>query len=210
MPNKIILLRHAQSVKNLKHIHGGQGEDLTALGTTQAKAIAALLRSISLEKNLRIFASTSFHTRDTAQIIAGELGIEVEKPFSFKPLYLGIADGISEQRLEEISPQTSILFYRWRNREIDIKQLKVEGMEPYIDFWNRAQKLLSEFPQDSNNLLVCSNSLMIVLAHCMAGNHPDLTDDYKHINIQNCGLIAFDRYDGKYQLDPQLTTVLLK
>ena len=203
---KVILLRHAQSVKNLKKIHGGQGEELTDLGIAQAKDVAKLLRANNLT-DVMIFASTSFHTRATAQIIAEEMGLEVGKPINFRPLYLGVADGLSEQQLEETSPETAEMFRKWRRREIDIKSLKVDKMEPYMDFWNRAQGLLSELPQDVNVMLVCSNSLMIVLAHCMAANHPELTDKYRHINIANCGMITFDRLGDGYALDKGLTTV---
>ena len=204
---KVILLRHAQSVKNLKKIHGGQGEELTDLGVNQAKEVAKLLQANHLN-DLMIFASTSFHTRLTAQIIAEEMGLEVGKPISFRPLYLGIADGLSEQQLEELSPETAEKFRKWRRKEIDIKSLKVDKMEPYMEFWNRAQELLRELPQQSNVLLVCSNSLMIVLAHCMAANHPELTDKYRHIDIANCGMITFDRLGDSYILDAQLTNVV--
>lgn len=76
--SKVILIRHAESVKNLKKIHGGQGEELTELGVEQAQAIAEFLKSNSLDINLKIYASTSFHTRATAQIIAETLKLPIE------------------------------------------------------------------------------------------------------------------------------------
>lgn len=205
--SKVILLRHAQSTKNIKKIHGGGGEALTDLGEKQAVEIANWLTACNLNKKLKIYASTSLHTRATAQVIAQQLDINVETPFDFKPLYLGIADGLAEDELKVLSPKASELFVRWRRREIDIKLLQVGGMEPYLSFWERGERLLESFPKNHDILLVCSNSLMILLAHIMAGNNPQSTNNYKHLNIENCGLIVFDRAKDSFLLDQELTTV---
>ena len=205
--SKVILIRHAESIKNLKKIHGGQGEELTDLGIEQAQSVAKFLKDNRIDLNLKIYASTSFHTRATAQIIAEKLNLPIEKPYEFAPLYLGIADGLSEQQLEDISPETSELFRLWRNKEIDIKKLVVKDMESYQDFWNRGKTLLSTLPTDKDVMMVCSNSLMILLTHIMAGNDPNLTDNYKHFSIPNCGMVTFERIGLDFKLSNSFTNV---
>lgn len=207
LPYKIILMRHAESIKNVKKIHGGHGEELTDKGVNQAEEIAEIIRTQIDYKNLKIFSSTSYHTNATAKIIAERLNLSVEQPIHFKPLNLGIADGLSEEELTRIAPETQKLFEAWRRREIDIKKLKVSGMESYLDFWHRGEEIISSLPNNCNVLLSCSNSLMILLAHLLLQHHPDKTDSYKHISIKNCGIIVFDTDFKQFELDSKLTNV---
>ncbi len=211
IPNsRIILLRHAESVKNIKKIHGGSGEVLTSKGVQQAKAIADQIDKYTRPGHLRIYTSTSNHTRYTAEIIAEKLETKLEPPFDFRPLYLGVADGISEDQLMKQHPDVHILFQKWRRREIDIKKLLVPQMESYMDFWRRGQKIIEHLPNDSDVVLVCSNSLMILLSHYMLGNNPEYTDYYRHFDIQNCGMIVFDTLDyERFRLNDQISTVNL-
>lgn len=207
---RIILLRHAESEKNIKKIHGGNGEKLTDVGINQAKDIANIIKNRFNIGKFKIFASTSFHTRATAEVIAKELNIGVEKPIDFKPLYLGVADGLSEEEMKEKYPSEQKLFEKWRKREIDIKELKIKDMENYMIFWRRGEKFLSNIPQNSDSMLVCSNSLMILLANILKGNHPETTQKYRHLDIENCGMIVFKTIDFKFfTIDDNLTNVNL-
>lgn len=207
LPYKIILMRHAESIKNVKKIHGGQGEDLTDEGIRQAKEVAQVIHDQIDCGNLKIYTSTSYHTTATAKIIAQSLNLTIEQPIFFMPLNLGIADGLSEDELTKKFPQAQKLFEAWRRREIDIKKLKIPGMEPYMDFWHRGEYVISQLPTSNNILLVCSNSLMILLTHVMLQNHPENTDAYRHISIKNCGLIVFETDFQRFILDNHLTNV---
>lgn len=157
-PYKVILIRHAQSIKNIKKIHGGSGEELTACGKVQATDAANEIKDAMDISNLKIFTSTSYHTQATANIIGETLHIAVEKPLQFRPLYLGIADGLSESELEKADYKSYQLFAMWRLREIDIKKLKISQMESYMDFWERGVNLLHSVAFEGNSLMVCSNS----------------------------------------------------
>lgn len=207
---KLILLRHAESEKNIKKIHGGSGEKLTKTGIYQAQKVAEKIKVHFNVESFKILASTSFHTRATAEVIANELKINVEKPVDFKPLYLGVADGLSECEMESKYPEQHELFKKWRKREIDIKDLKIQNMEDYMSFWDRGKTFLSKIPKNSNCMLVCSNSLMILLANILKGNHPKTTQNYRHLDIKNCDMIVFQTTDYEmFVVDETLTTVLL-
>lgn len=207
MNRKIILIRHAESQKNIKHIHGGNGEAITPKGDLQAQEIAELLKSKLDLCRLKIYASTSFHTRETARMIASSMKLNVEQPIDFKPLNLGVADGLSEQELSQKYPDVQQLFVQWRKRLIDIKKLVVPNMESPLNFWERGKIILSQIDTNYDSLLVCSNSLMILLCNIMLGNHPIHTDNYKHITIHNCGIIAFNKVGNSFILDNNLTNV---
>lgn len=207
---KVILMRHAESTKNTKKIHGGKGERLTALGNAQAIEAAKFLSNKIDLTNLKIISSVGFHTTATAKIISEILNTSVECSPAFSPLYFGIADGLSEQELTKKYPKIQVMFENWRNRKFDIKKLFVPQMENYMDFWNRGVKFLNTLPKDYDIILICSNSLMILLTHIMLGNHPEYSENYKHIPIQNCGIISFDTCNLEtFSLNPTLTTVNL-
>lgn len=207
-PYKVILIRHAQSIKNIKKIHGGSGEELTACGKAQALNIVNVIKDAMDISTLKIFSSTSYHTQATANIIGEALNIAVEKPLQFRPLNLGIADGLSESELEKVDYRSHQLFAMWRRREIDIKGLKILQMESYMEFWDRGVNLLQSVAFDGSSLMVCSNSLMILLSHIMMNNHPETTDRYRHISINNCDLIVFNTSDyASFELDREMTTV---
>lgn len=208
MPRKIILIRHAESYKNLNHIHGGKGEELTLTGISQSKAVARMLKDNLSVDSLKIFAPTSAHARETAKIIADELNLSVERPLHLRPLDFGVADGLTEDELAAKYPTIDALFKQWRRREIDIKQLTITGMESPLSFWNRGVEFLNTLSGDFDNVLICTNSLMILFANIMLGNHPVETNNYKHISIDNCGVIAFEQTsDGGFKLCKALTDV---
>ncbi len=210
IPYEVVLLRHAQSEKNIKRIHGGQGEALTAFGKKQAVQVSKVIRENIEQKELKVFTSSSIHTQATAIILCKELNLSLEKPLSFTPLDLGVADGLSEDELLIKYPDCYELFRRWRAQEIDIKELIIPQMESYMSFWNRGNTLLSEIKHQGSSVLVCSNSLMILLTHIMMKHHPVKTNLYKHFGIENCGIISFKTLDYKdFVLDEKLTTVVL-
>ena len=65
MNTKIILIRHAQSLKNLKNIHGGKGESLTELGRKQASDLADRLFKIGVSyDNATIAAPQNIQTKE--------------------------------------------------------------------------------------------------------------------------------------------------
>lgn len=204
----VVLLRHAQSIKNVKKIHGGSGEELTTIGQSQAYETGEIIEIRLNKSNLKVFASTSYHTQATAQIICERLMLPLERPLLFRPLYLGIADGLSEAELKQKSKKCDVLFHKWRDRTIDIKELRIPQMESYIDFWERGLSLIDSIAYEGSSLLVCSNSLMILLTHIMLGNNPSTTDRYRHIDIGNCEMIAFKTTNYKrFTLNRDLTTV---
>lgn len=206
--NKIILLRHAESIKNIKKIHGKCSEKLTEVGVQQAKNVAKYLHTFLNISTLKIFTMDSNYTKETAEILSRFFKIKINYSIDFAPINLGLADGLSDDELLLRYPETYKLFGKWRRREIDIKELKVPGIEPYMTFWERGKDFIDKLPNDGDIVLVCSNSLIILLTNILLNNHPQLTDNYKHISIPNCGVIVFKTRDFRsFDIDNKLTTV---
>ena len=206
----IVLLRHAESFKNIKGIHGGKGEALTDLGKKQVVETAKKLSGLFSAENAIIFASTSKHTIETAQILQNQLNLPFETPISFYHLNMGIIDGLSEEEIKTKYPDIQESLDAWRSNTIEIKQLNIPNMEKYDSFWNRGLEFFEQLPKNKNIILVCSNSLMILLTHILLNNNPSTTNRYRHIAIPYCGIIAFDSADDKYALNKELTNIEIK
>lgn len=206
----IVLLRHAQSNKNLKGVNGGNGESLTLYGQSQASLVCDyILNNINVD-GLKIFSSSSVHTQETAHILSKKTGISVETPLSFKPLDLGIAEGINDDELMVLDYKSYVMLQEWRAKRIDIKDLLIPGIESYVKFWERGNSLINHISHSGSSILVCSNSLMILLTHVMLNHNPINTSLYKHIDIKNCGIIAFQTSDYKsFVINKDLTNTII-
>ena len=75
---KVLYVRHGQSETNLRGVFAGGNDDtrLTDLGREQAKNAGKELKGIKID---RIICSPLSRTYETAQIIAKELGLSVNK-----------------------------------------------------------------------------------------------------------------------------------
>ena len=206
---KTILIRHAQSYKNLNDIHGGNGGSLTPGGIEQAHLLAGLFDFFTMG-NASVFSPENIQCVETAEIIAKKLGQPVKFTKDLKPLNLGVLHGKTNEYAKKNHPEAYKSMQSWRKGEIDIKQLDIPQMENVNDFWARGQKVLKQATDPRTNIIVCTNSLFILLSHIMLGNDPKKGNDYKHIDVDNCDMIAFKHNKGKYTPVPLLTADSLK
>lgn len=209
MNTKIILIRHAQSIKNLKDIHGGKGESLTALGKKQASDLADRLFKIGISyENAIIAAPQNIQTKETEEIISEKLNLPRYDISDFRPLYLGIVHGLSNEEVADKYPQIFDLLSRWRNKELEICDLLIPQMENIFEFYNRGKKVLDKINKGKYNIFIATNSLYILLLNILFGNTCIKGGGYKHFDIPNCGLTMFNEIsDGKFILDIENTDV---
>lgn len=209
MITKIILIRHAQSIKNLKDIHGGEGESLTSLGKKQANDLSIRLAKIGISHdNAIIAASPNIQTKETAGIISDKLCLPRYDVSEFKPLYLGVVHGLSNEEVKEKYPQIYDLLFQWRNKELEICDLAIPQMEDVYEFYNRGLKILDKIKKGKYNIFIATNSLYILLLNILFGNTCLKGGGYHHFDIPNCGLAMFDESsDGKFILNTEYTDV---
>lgn len=209
MDTKIIIIRHAQSIKNLKDIHGGEGESLTSLGKEQAVALADRLSKIGIcYNNATITAPLNIQTKETAEIISSKLALPQYDILDFKPLYLGIVHGLSNAAVANKYPQIFDLLSQWRNKKLEICDLVIPEMENVFEFYNRGLKVLDKLSIGKYNIFIATNSLYILLVNILFGNTCINGGGYKHFDIPNCGMTMFNKKsDGKFILDIEYTDV---
>lgn len=209
MKTKIVLVRHAQSVKNIKDIHGGKGETLTEFGKKQASNLADKLLKMGVNcNNAVITAPTNIQTKETERIISEKLGLSEYILSDFRPLYLGIVHGLSNEEVADKYPEIFELLFHWRNKELEICDLLIPQMENIFEFYARGTKVLNQLNKGKYNIFVTTSSLYILLLNILFGNTYLKGGGYKHFDISNCGVTVFDQsIDGKFVLNTENTDV---
>ncbi len=205
----IILIRHAQSEKNLKDIHGGNGEALTELGLHQTELLSQKIKDMGARRdNAVITYAPNVQTYQTADIISKNLNIPIRELPSFKPLNLGVVHGLSNVEVKQNYPEVFELLTKWRNKEIEITDLNIPNMESPILFYERGREILNQIFEKKHNIFISTNSLYILLLNILLGNDCSVGGGYKHFDIQNCGISYFKKKaDAQYLLIKELTNV---
>lgn len=209
MNTKIILVRHAQSIKNLKGIHGGNGEPLTLRGKEQANFLAIKLLKIGINhENSIIVYPQNIQTKETAKIVLAKLDIPSYNIKDFTPLHLGIVHGLPNEIVATKYPQVFNLLQKWRNKDLEICDLTIPEMENPLEFYNRGLKVLNEVKKGKYNIFIATNSLYILLLNILLGNNCRKGGGYKHFNIPNCGITMFSEIsEGNFMLNLKVTNV---
>lgn len=216
-----IFIRHAESEKNLRDITGGEGEHLTNKGELDAIAFSEKLANrLDLSKHYSVTSSNTPQTIDTGIQITKKLNTELIISDELYPAGFGIAGGLSNSQIEEKFPTISERLNSWRNRDIEAIDLQIPGMESPVEFWNRIICYLTKFETNSNNIIVCTRSVMVLIANLVSGKQPYRGGGYRHVKIEHCSIIAFklifkqnkliDCNDITVELLPDLTTIDLR
>jgi probable phosphoglycerate mutase len=108
------LVRHGESVFNVEERVQGQADvELSALGRTQADAVAVWTRSLPPDITIdEIWSSPLRRARDTAQVIADALGLPLQIEDRLRELHAGIFQGHLWADLESRFPEEVA---RWRS-----------------------------------------------------------------------------------------------
>lgn len=109
MDKILIILRHAESEKNIKHrlSSDAKSEKLTVRGITQANYMGQHIDAFLKNNNLRvknIYCSSSIRAIETAEIIAKQLNANIESCEEFKSFSVGDYAGKSERCIKKIYP----------------------------------------------------------------------------------------------------------
>ncbi len=105
----ITLLRHGESVGNAEGYHQGQTEfHLTEKGRSQVQALAGHWQSESVTFD-QVIASPQSRARETVEVVAGALGLDIE----FDPVWMerdnGVLGGLRYEEAAEKYPQPDFI-----------------------------------------------------------------------------------------------------
>jgi probable phosphoglycerate mutase len=150
----LILIRHGETDWNRdRRIQGATDIPLNDTGREQARATAALLRD-RLDASLpaTIVSSDLARARETAEIIAGELGLAAPRAYrGLRERAYGEAEGIGLDEFRE----------RWG----DSYTAEVPGAEPWAELRTRGIAALGRAVRDHRRATAPAASSLIVVSH---------------------------------------------
>lgn len=107
---RLLLVRHGQSEGNATGVVQGHTDfGLSELGVRQARATAGRLTELPVD---RILTSPLTRAAETARIIAGERGIEIEREPALLEYDIGEASGLTGPQIRERFPDVLDAFAR--------------------------------------------------------------------------------------------------
>jgi len=192
LPQRLVLLRHAFSQKNLEDRHGGEGSSLTSQAFKDLDRVVSRCRdsSISIE---RVVCSPRRQCMETAEYLAKRLIAVSECLEDLRPLHLGVLDGLSRDEAAALFPHEAELMETWRRGQIEIAQLIIPKAEPYNLFFNRGQSFLSSvLERGSDTMIVGTRSILILLLSILLGRTVECGGGYKEIPLSNCCFFVFE------------------
>lgn len=170
--NKYFLLRHGESTSNQKNIVSSFPEKtknpLTSKGKKQVKD---LISDLKLKNIDLIFASDILRTKQTAQIISEELGIEVQYDQRLREIDAGVLNG---KKLSEYGDF-------WETQKERFEKRVPEG-ENYTDVKKRVYQFIREIDQkyeDKNILIVSHSCPLAMLKGALSGFLPQEILEYR-------------------------------
>ena len=150
----LILIRHGETDWNRdRRIQGATDIPLNDTGRAQARATAALLRDrLDASVAATVVSSDLARARETAEIIAGELGLAAPRAYrGLRERAYGDAEGVGLDEFRE----------RWG----DSYTAEVPGAEPWADLRTRGIAALGRAVRDHRRATAPAASSLIVVSH---------------------------------------------
>jgi 2,3-bisphosphoglycerate-dependent phosphoglycerate mutase len=185
----ILLARHGETDWNRERRFQGHADPpLNEHGRAQARALAAQLAS---ERFDAIYASPLRRARETAEIVAGPLGLPVSTVHGLREVDLGSWSGLTRKEVEKLFPDA---FRRWRDHGPGW-----EDGETYEQMGARVVTTLLELghrhPRGRLLAVTHAGPVRAAAASCLGVTIADarrLTP-----SVPNCGLSAVAVQDGR-------------
>jgi probable phosphoglycerate mutase len=184
----LLLVRHGETDWNRDGRWQGHSDThLNDAGREQARRVAADLGSVDV-----IYASDLTRARETAEIIAADLGLDVRTDARLRERSFGAWEGLSMPEIEE---QFGDALARWRLGDGP----GADDAEPFEAFAERIREFVDEVltrhPDEA--VLVVSHGGSIRVIHALA-NGLDYVRDHRAIpGVPNCAVARYAARDGK-------------
>ncbi len=188
----ITLLRHAESVGNANGYHQGQAEfPLTERGREQAHGLAEYWHSQGKVFD-HCFASPQSRTRETAEIVAGALGLEIE----YDPIWMerdnGVYAGLHVDEAQERYPYPDFQPVYER-----IGQTGESEWELYLRGARAIQSVLHQPP--ARYLIVSHGAILNMTMRALLGITPQANFQGARFRFRNTAFVTLEYYPATHQ-----------
>ncbi|MDX6402179.1 MAG: glucosyl-3-phosphoglycerate phosphatase [Gaiellaceae bacterium] len=185
----LLLVRHGETDWNREGRWQGMSDtSLNELGRDQARALAS-----SLDGTVdAVYSSDLTRARETAEILAGKLGLEVRLDPRLRERGFGSWEGLTTPEIEERFAETHRL---WRAGESS----GAEDAEPFEAFSERIEAFLGDVVEQhpGEEVLVVSHGGSIRAIHALATGLDYVRDHRLIPAVANCVVARYASEDGK-------------
>jgi broad specificity phosphatase PhoE len=143
--NEVLIVRHAEAFKTLKAVHGGAGTSLTEQGQRDTIALGGFIKE-TFEGHISngvIYSSLVPQVLQTGQLLAKLLGISLVTTNLIRNINMGILDGLSDEKAQELYPAEMARLAKWRAGELPVEQIQIPGAESILEFKERVKSVIS-------------------------------------------------------------------
>ncbi|MBQ9280346.1 MAG: histidine phosphatase family protein [Clostridia bacterium] len=202
----IIACRHGEALKNLKNIYGGNGSALTNRGVKQVEELASNIAKVVeyLQFPVQIYQSCDrIHVQESAEILRKKLGVtEIQKDPEFKPIRLGVFDGMSREKQLELYPEACQAHQAWEAGLIDITESErlVEGAQPALEYYEQVKGFLDRLPDKGIYILFGTRSDNMCLYNIFKGQSPAEYKRYQYYDFDYAESKILLERDGQTQM----------
>lgn len=186
-----IFIRHGESEKNINNLISGEG-NLTEYGKLEVSKkideIKKYLQSRNIEEaDITIYGHKKAQVTETIQLLSKAFPLStVEYSNLLRPTDLGCLKGKSE--LELVMDKNYIMLQRWRNHELSVRELNIEGAESPENYWNRAIEFINLSAKSKCSIVICTTSVAILFTNYIL-NQSIENGRYRHFDIPLCGTL---------------------
>jgi len=188
-PTKLLLVRHGETDWNRDgRWQGGSDTRLNDVGREQARALAQQLDG---EIDV-LYSSDLARARETAEIVAAKLGLEVRLDPRLRERGFGSWEGLTTTEIEE-------RFAEAHRRWLAGEGAGADDAEAFEDFSARVEEFLSDVLRlhPGEEVLVVSHGGSIRVIHALAAG-VDYVRDHRLIpGVPNCSVARYGARDGK-------------
>ena len=188
-PTKLLLVRHGETDWNRDgRWQGGSDTRLNDVGREQARALAQQLDG---EIDV-LYSSDLARARETAEIVAAKLGLEVRLDPRLRERGFGSWEGLTTTEIEE-------RFAEAHRRWLAGEGAGADDAEAFEDFSARVEDFLSDVLRlhPGEEVLVVSHGGSIRVIHALAAG-VDYVRDHRLIpGVPNCSVARYGARDGK-------------
>lgn len=190
----IYLVRHGQSVDNIKPVYQSPDSPLSEIGKKQAELIAERVSKLAFDS---LISSPLQRTKETAQIISQKTNCEID----YSDLFVERIKPTSINGKLTNDEEAKKIWTEW-NSSLVTENLKVEDGENFSEIIHRADqalKFLSEYRGESLVVVTHGYFIRVMTARVLLGDSLNATA-FKHFqshsNHENTGLTALRYCSG--------------
>lgn len=201
----LYLIRHAESIKNLRDEHGGKGDNLSDKGIEQCKKIFHFLNNEVESPNCILYYHSNPQVEQSAKIFCLENFYEYSCDDRLKGIYLGILAGLSKDEALALDADSAIRLEQWRKGGLTIDKLFIPHAEHVSEFYTRIftfvnEKILPNIPKH-DFIIFGTRSTLIMLVNIFQLGQSFNFQNYKVYEFDSGGITRFSLYKDKSILD---------